>query len=144
MSQVHRFEHRPCVLESSIKQGYMISFQFYLLHCCFIFSLYFYNNVLHLTSFWLKYHCLFQDVLLQSSLGVWYAPYLLIQVFLSSYCYVQFYTHIGDNVWFKFGGMKEWNTVQYFAMLFFSMLLIFNFDLYLIGELNMLNTCSLE
>jgi len=33
----------------------MISFQVYLLHCCFILSLYFYNNVLHLTGIWLDY-----------------------------------------------------------------------------------------
>jgi len=59
MSQHHRFEHRPCTLESSIKPGYMISFQVYLLHCCFILSLYFYNNVLHLTSIWLEYHFFF-------------------------------------------------------------------------------------
>jgi hypothetical protein len=62
MSKHHRFEHRPCTLESSIRPGYMISFQVYLLHCCFILSLYFYNNVLHLTSIWLEYHSLFQDL----------------------------------------------------------------------------------
>jgi len=144
MSQLHWFEHKPCTLESSFKPGYMISFQVYLLHCCFILSLYFYNNVLHLTSIWLEYHSLVQDVFLQSSLGVWYASHLLIQVFLSSYCYVQFYTHIGDNVWFKFGGMEKWNTVQYFATLFLSMLLILNSDSYFIGELNMMNAWSLD
>jgi hypothetical protein len=62
MSQVHWFEHRPCTLESFIRPGYMISFQVYLLHCCFILCLYFYNNVLHLTSIWLEYHSLFQDI----------------------------------------------------------------------------------
>jgi hypothetical protein len=62
MSQLHWFEHRPCTPESSIRLGYMISFQVYLLHCCFILSLYFYNNVLHLTSIWLEYHSLFQDL----------------------------------------------------------------------------------
>jgi len=62
MSQDHRFEHRPCVLESSIRPGYMISFQVYFLHYCFILSLYFYNNVLHFTSIWLEYHYLFQDM----------------------------------------------------------------------------------
>jgi len=40
----------------------MISFQVYLLHCWFILGLYFYNNVLHLTSIWLEYHSLFQDM----------------------------------------------------------------------------------
>jgi len=60
MSQLHRFEHRPCVLESSIRPGYMISFQVYLLHCCFILGLYFYNNVLHLTGIWFEYHSLFR------------------------------------------------------------------------------------
>jgi len=30
--------------------------------CCFILCLYFYNNVLHLTSIWLEYHSLFQDM----------------------------------------------------------------------------------
>jgi hypothetical protein len=62
MSQLHRFEHMPCTLESSIRPGYMISFQVYLLHCCFILRLYFYNNVLNLTSIWLEYHSLFQDM----------------------------------------------------------------------------------
>jgi len=62
MSQLHRFENRPCALESSIRPGYMICFQVYLLHCCFILSLYFYNNVLHLTSIWLEYHSHFQDM----------------------------------------------------------------------------------
>jgi hypothetical protein len=36
--------------------------------------------------------------------------------------------------------MEERNTIQYFAMLFLSMLLILNSDLYFIGELNMMNT----
>jgi hypothetical protein len=45
----------PCALESSIRPGYMFSFQVYLLHCCFILGLYFYNNVLHLTGIWLEY-----------------------------------------------------------------------------------------
>jgi hypothetical protein len=36
--------------------------------------------------------------------------------------------------------LKERNAVQYFAMLFLSMLLILNFDLYFIGKLNMMNT----
>jgi hypothetical protein len=62
MSQILRIEHRPCALESSIRPGYMISFQVYLLHCCFILSLYFYNNVLHLTGIWLEYHSLFKDM----------------------------------------------------------------------------------
>jgi hypothetical protein len=57
---------------------------------------------------------------------------------------VQFYTHIRDSVWFKFGGMEERNTVQYFAMLFFSMQLNFNSYLYFIGELNMMNTWSFD
>jgi hypothetical protein len=83
-------------------------------------------------------------VFLQSSLGVWYAPHLLIQVFLSSHRYVQFYTHIGNNVWFKFGGIKEQNTIQYFAILFLSMLFILNSDSYFICELNMMNTWSLD
>jgi hypothetical protein len=59
MSQLYRFEHKPCALESSIRPRYMISFQVYLLHCCFILILYFYNNVLHLTGIWLEYHSLF-------------------------------------------------------------------------------------
>jgi hypothetical protein len=100
--------------------------------------------VLHSIGIWLEYHSLFHDVFLQSSLGVWYAPHLLIQVFLSSYRYVQFYTHIGDNVWFKFEGMEERNTIQYFAMLFLSMLLILNYDSYFIGKFNMMNTWSLD
>jgi lysylphosphatidylglycerol synthetase-like protein (DUF2156 family) len=144
MSQLHRFEQRPCALESSIRPGYMISFQVYLLHCCFILGLYFYNNVLHLTGIWLEYHPLFHDVFLQSSLGVWYAPNLLIQIFLSSYCYIQCYTHIEDNAWFKFRGMEERNTVQYFAMLSLRIWLNFNSDLYFVSELNMMNTWSLD
>jgi hypothetical protein len=36
--------------------------------------------------------------------------------------------------------MEERNTVQYFAMLFLSMLLILNSVSYFIGELNMMNT----
>jgi hypothetical protein len=40
--------------------------------------------------------------------------------------------------------MEERNTIQYFAMLFLSMLLILNSDLYFIGELNMMNTWSLD
>jgi len=36
--------------------------------------------------------------------------------------------------------MEEQNTIQYFAMLFLSMLLILNSDSYFIGELNMMNT----
>jgi hypothetical protein len=59
---------------------------------------------------------------------------------LSSYRYVQFYTHIGDNAWFKFGGMEERNIVQYFAMLSLRIWLNFNFDSYFIGKLNMMNT----
>jgi len=51
MNQLHRFKHKPCALESFIRPGYMISFQVYLFHCCCILSLYFYNNVLHLTVF---------------------------------------------------------------------------------------------
>jgi hypothetical protein len=35
--------------------------------------------------------------------------------------------------------MEEQNTIQYFAMLFLSMLLILNSDLYFIGMLNMMN-----
>jgi len=70
MSQLHRFKHRPCALESSIRSGYMISFQVYLLHCCFILGLYFYNNVLHLTGIWLEYHSFSGNVFLQSGLGV--------------------------------------------------------------------------
>jgi hypothetical protein len=60
MSQLHRFEHSHCALESSIRLGYMISFQVYLLHCCFILSLYFYNNVLHFTGICLEYHSFFR------------------------------------------------------------------------------------
>jgi hypothetical protein len=69
---------------------------------------------------------------------------ILIQVFLSSYCYVQFYTHIGDNVWFKFEGMEKGNTVQYFAMLSLRIWLNLSPNLYFIGELNMMNTWSLD
>jgi len=49
----------------------MISIQVYLLHCCFILSLYFYNNVLHLTGILVGVSLSFSGhVILQSILGV--------------------------------------------------------------------------
>jgi hypothetical protein len=141
MSKLHRFEHRPSALESSIRPRDMISFQV-IFSIIVSFLIYIFTTMCYI---WLIFGwslTLFFSghVFFQSSLGVWYAPHLLIQVFLFSYGYVQCYTHIGDNAWFKFGGMEEWNTVQYFAMLSLRIWLSFNSDLYFIGELNMMNT----
>jgi hypothetical protein len=75
MRQLHRFEHRPCTLESSIRPGYMISFQD-LLHCCFILGLYLYNNVLHLTGIWLEYYSLFQDMCFYNQIWGYDMPHI--------------------------------------------------------------------
>jgi len=47
-----------------------------LLHCCFILSLYFYNNVLYLTGIWLEYHSLFKDMCFCNQVWGYDMPYI--------------------------------------------------------------------
>jgi len=82
--------HRP---------GYMISFQAYLLHFCFILSLYFYNNVFLFIGIWLEYHSLFQDMCFCNQ----FLRYDMPQICLFRYSYPLtvssvLYTHWGQCV----------------------------------------------
>jgi hypothetical protein len=61
----------------------MITFQVYLLHFCFILSLYFYNNVFLFTGIWLEYHSLFQDMCFCNQ----FLGYNMPQIFLFRYSY---------------------------------------------------------
>jgi hypothetical protein len=65
--------------------------------------------------------------------------------FFSFHPVLYLYLYIGDNVSFKFGGGKNilLSCYRYYdclIMLFLRIWLNFNFDLYFIGELNMINT----
>jgi hypothetical protein len=79
----------------------------------------------------------FQDMFLHTSLGVWYAPHLLIQVFIYFWSYFSvLYTHWRQcvvQVW-RYGRTKHYPKIL--AMLFLSMQLILNSNLRFIGELN--------
>ena len=104
----------------------------------------FWQQCVHLISIWLEYHSLFRNMCFCIQVWEYDMPTSTHSSIPTLDIIFQFYTYIGDNEWFKFGGMEKQILSKINVMSFLSMWSIFDFDLNYMGRLKVMNTWSYD